>query len=241
MADYYKPRNNRGKDLKGKWEVSIKIDGVRAFYSAAHGHWVSRNNKRLYGTDRLFSLFHTDIELFDTDWNTSVSMARSEDGVRQFKPEDVYTLSPTIDKRLHLGVYENPTHEMLEMLMEETVKKGFEGIVVRNIANPELGLKYKPVLSFDVAVTDYVEGKGKHDGRLGKFITHMGGVGTGFSDAQRDSFWTVREEIVEGKLIIEVECMEVTKDGKFRHPRFKGFRFDKDKEDTYSIGEGGSD
>jgi len=49
----------------------------------------------------------------------------------------------------------------------------------------------------------------------------MGNVGTGLTDDQRRQFWA------KPPLTIEVECMELTPDGKFRHPRFKRERFDK--------------
>jgi ATP-dependent DNA ligase len=50
----------------------------------------------------------------------------------------------------------------------------------------------------------------------------MGKVGTGFSDAMRKEDWNSR--IGE---FIEVECMQLTPDGKFRHPRFLKRRWDK--------------
>lgn len=37
-----------GKDLKGTWEVTLKIDGVRALWDIDAGGWVSRAGKPLY-------------------------------------------------------------------------------------------------------------------------------------------------------------------------------------------------
>ena len=68
-----------------------------------------------------------------------------------------------------------------------------------------------------------VEGTGKYVGMLGAFVTPMGRVGTGLTDAQRVEFFG---DHMIGQTI-EVEAMEVTGDGKLRHARFLRHRFDK--------------
>jgi ATP-dependent DNA ligase len=86
--------------------------------------------------------------------------------------------------------------------------------------------KVKKQETIDVVVTDIQPGAGKYVGKMGALITSMGKVGTGFSDKQREAF---NDTSVIGRTI-EVGCMEVTKDNKFRHPRFIRFRPDKDKD-----------
>jgi ATP-dependent DNA ligase len=74
-----------------------------------------------------------------------------------------------------------------------------------------------------VKITGLQAGLGKHQGKLGAFLTDMGKVGTGLTDHER-VLYNTPDMIGQ---IIEVECMELTDDGKFRHPRFVRLRFDK--------------
>lgn len=91
-------------------------------------------------------------------------------------------------------------------------------------------LKVKPKQDREVEVIEVLPGTGKHEGRMGALLCHMGEfetyssprgaefrVGTGFTDAEREeSGWL-------GK-IITVEYFELTPRGVPRHPRFKGVR-----------------
>nr|WP_283842052.1 hypothetical protein [Bradyrhizobium sp. KB893862 SZCCT0404] len=108
------------------------------------------------------------------------------------------------------------------------IAKGYEGLVLRQ---GDVWLKVKPTETYDVLVTGIIEGTGKHKGRMGALMTPMGKVGTGFSDAERVTFWNYCKEPDDGRGImgetIEVECMKLTDDGKFRHPRFVRVRPDK--------------
>ena len=61
---------------------------------------------------------------------------------------------------------------------------------------------------------------------MGALITEMGKVGTGFTDINRE-WWADPCRDLPVPYIIEVECMGLTKNGKFRHPRFKRIRWDK--------------
>jgi ATP-dependent DNA ligase len=91
----------------------------------------------------------------------------------------------------------------------------------------EQWIKVKPEDTHDVTITGYAEGKGKHLGRLGYVLTAKGGVGSGFTDTERETLWT---EAKAGTLIgqvIEVSCMQITPDDKFRHPFFVRMRPDK--------------
>ena len=92
-------------------------------------------------------------------------------------------------------------------------------------------IKVKPVQSLDLRAVDWFYGKGKHAGRAGGIVVEYRGVqtqvGTGFSDAERE---TIASQGTRNQ-IAEVEFMELTKDGKLREPRFKGWRFDKDQPD----------
>jgi ATP-dependent DNA ligase len=81
-----------------------------------------------------------------------------------------------------------------------------------------------------VTVTEIIEGTGKHKGRMGALMTPMGKVGTGFTDQERKEWWGRKALLGNHPTLawlIEVECMQLTPDGKFRHPRFLRIRYDK--------------
>lgn len=121
-----------------------------------------------------------------------------------------------------------------QALCNELVEMGgFDGLILRDLAGTwERGsgttgeiVKIKRVLSFDLRVVDMEGGKGKHEGRMGALVVDFNGqklrVGTGFTDAQRDT----PEQFVDA--IVEVEAMDYSSDGLLREPRFKGVRYDK--------------
>jgi DNA ligase-1 len=118
---------------------------------------------------------------------------------------------------------------------------GFDGLVLWNLhgiplwdkkATAGQAIKFKPNITVDVRCTGGVLGEGKHAGRLGALsYTTLDGktgfVGTGFSDAERESIWRMLVQLGIDGAIFEVEAMGYTPDGNLREPRFKGFRFDK--------------
>ena len=96
-------------------------------------------------------------------------------------------------------------------------------------------LKVKVMKTCDLKVTGFEEGIGKYTGKLGALIVDYKGfncgVGSGFSDYDREYIWDNRDEYL-GR-IIEVQFFEESKnqDGglSLRFPVFKGLRLDKTK------------
>lgn len=117
---------------------------------------------------------------------------------------------------------------------------GYDGAILRRADAPWTvgaskngeAIKVKPVQSLDLRAWAVFPGKGKHAGRAGGITVAYRGVetnvGTGFSDAEREHLST---HGCKG-LIAEIEFMELTKDGKLREPRFKGWRYDKEQPDA---------
>ncbi|WXX18504.1 hypothetical protein TacPo2_49 [Pantoea bacteriophage TacPo2] len=217
------------KDLKGLWTFYRKIDGVRAIRNLnpdIPAKYVSRNAKPLHNLDHLE---FDDAEIFKDNWETSVSMVRTHCAA----PVDaccVYSLADgKTDSRLLLFTVQDPSVEFIKFHLEQALEKGDEGLILREAEseNPKW-LKVKNKETHDVVVTGFQAGTGKHDGRMGALLTTRGKVGTGFTDAERD-YWQERWD--EGTVVgitIEVECMELTPAGQFRHPRFVRERIDKD-------------
>jgi hypothetical protein len=210
-----KAKNWKGNDLKGEWEVTLKIDGVRMLRDE-DGNPVSRAGKPLYNLEGIDDDI-TDAEIFLKDWETSVSMVRTKEGIL-IKNEYAYSLDP-LDDRLKDGTVTDPTAEFISRRLDEANEVGYEGLILRQ---GDKWLKVKPSETYDVEVTNVIEGTGKYVGMMGALVTAKGKVGTGFTDAMRKEFWDMKTGT-----IIEVECMSITKDGKFRHPRFKRIRWDK--------------
>jgi DNA ligase-1 len=241
--NYTKASDWNGKDLKGTWEFTLKIDGVRAFYHPMEG-WISRNGKPLYNLPSPLEL-RPDIESMVWDfevycskpgrsskenYKATIQCVRAKTKDRPVRADELYSLDP-LDDRLWLGRFESPDAADIQTQLQGALNLGYEGLVLRQ---GHKWVKVKPRQSHDVKVTGIIEGTGKHKGRMGALMTDMGKVGTGFTDEERTNFWLwhttghngIGDCPLEGT-IIEVECMELTPAGKFRHPRFLRIRYDK--------------
>jgi hypothetical protein len=225
LTDYNKPRPWNGKALKGIWEITIKIDGWRALWNGSE--WRSRADKPLKNVPAWSPGMPTDCEIY---LGSLRETARALQTIHM-KPDTpivevkhLYSLSP-LDSRLELGMVVDPTAEQIFGLLDSAIKNKYEGLVLRQ---GERWIKVKPNETHDVLITGAGEGEeGKHLGRLGFVTTALGDVGTGFSDDEREEMWA---EHLAGTLAgqsIEVGCMHMTADGKFRHPFFIRKRPDK--------------
>lgn len=207
-----KATNWSGQDLVGTWLLTLKVDGVRALRASPEAPVLSRAGKPLHNLDHIPFL---DAEVFFKSWEQSVSMVRTIDG-DPVPAECVYSLDP-LDDRLVMLQLTDPSAAEINAALASALARGYEGLVMRG---PDRWLKVKPTETHDVEVLEVIPGKGKHTGRMGALMTPMGKVGTGFTDAERAQPPAVGA-------IIEVECMGLTPNGMFRHPRFKRERFDK--------------
>ena len=213
-------------DLVGKWYVNRKLDGIRMLRNSS-GEPVSRNGKPLWNLDGIDKEI-TDAEVFAGSWEATVSAVKKFRGdVKPCAPEFVYSLTPgSVDPRLELGILEDPSVAAIEVIMNEQIAKGDEGLILRSFDDPTKWLKVKTKYSADVRITGLQAGGGKYTGMLGAFVTNYGNVGTGLTDLQRKEF----DNHKHIGSIIEVEFMEWTNTRKMRHPRFKRIRSDKDTE-----------
>lgn len=150
------------------------------------------------------------------------------------------------DWRAHApSIFVAPTldFEAPQVFANSLVKSGgYDGAILRDVNAPWRNgackdgevIKVKPVQSLDLAAVGWFHGKGKHEGRAGGITVIYNGVttdvGTGFTDLEREDIARDPEGFMLHR-IAEVEFMEVTSDGKLREPRFKGWRYDKDKAD----------
>ena len=120
----------------------------------------------------------------------------------------------------------------------KAIAGGYEGIMLKDPEAPYeckrsvAWLKLKPFIEVSLTVVATEEGTGKNVGKMGALVCEgvddgkaiRVNVGSGFTDEQRDEFWSCR---VDGQ-IVEVRADAVTQnqDGTYslRFPRFKSFR-----------------
>ncbi len=216
-----KARHWNGKDLEGSWLITYKIDGIRALWDGSK--WISRNEKILNNIPIVNDL--RDIEVYLGDFRTTqiaISTEHFKEDTPIIKPEHLYSLDP-LDDRLFVKTIFGPSADEINSELQKALDLGFEGLVLRS---KDIWLKVKPEKTYDLRITGSIEGNGRHVGRLGSLITERGKVGTGFTDEERNDLWSCRHGLV-GR-VVEVTCMQLTKDGMMRHPRFIRMRPDKD-------------
>ena len=220
-----RPRSWNGNSLPGEWLVTVKIDGVRAIWHDELG-WLSRAKKPLYNVPPWRQGCARDCEIFVGTFQDTIRATRTrltKEDTPTIQPQHIYGLE-LLDARLHWGTLKNPGAADILALLQRARDLGHEGLVLRRA---DRWIKVKPGETYDVAITGYMEGRGKHRGRLGYVTTEWGNVGSGFTDREREILWA---EARAGRLVgqvIEVNCMQFTPKGQFRHPFFVRMRPDK--------------
>ena len=125
-------------------------------------------------------------------------------------------------------------------LNKAAVDGGYEGVMIKSVDAPyeckrtHAWLKAKPFIEVTLEVVDVEEGTGRNAGRLGALVCcgeddgRMVEVncGSGFSDADRDSFWNSRDTLVGQLVEVRADAITQNQDGTYslRFPRFKTFR-----------------
>jgi hypothetical protein len=224
-AEINRPRAWNGSQLAGDWLVTLKIDGVRAVWHNAQG-WLSRACKPLYNIPSWQPGGPRDCEVFVGSFRDTIRATRTKfakGNTPSILPSHMYGLDQ-LDPRLHWGTLANPTSDDIVAKLQRANELGYEGLVLRR---GDVWIKIKPAETHDVTITGYVEGRGKHLGRLGYVKTAQGAVGSGFTDAEREILWAEAKAARLIGQVIEVSCQEFTLGGQFRHPFFVRMRPDK--------------
>lgn len=136
-------------------------------------------------------------------------------------------------------LYHGTDQNQIPTLLDKMVEEDKEGLMV-NLDVPYKRkrhsgiLKVKRFYTMDLPIIRCVEGTGRLEGMLGAMVVNFKGnevgVGTGFSDEQRVSFWNDRDNLVSK--LCEIKYKEVSSDKKtgeesLQFPVFVGIRDDK--------------
>jgi DNA ligase-1 len=129
---------------------------------------------------------------------------------------------------------------IFKQYMIDAVKNGFEGIMIKDTDAPyeckrsHAWLKQKPFIEVSLEITDVEEGTGRNAGRLGALVCSgmddgrsiRVNVGSGFSDADRDEFWSGRDSLAGQVVEVRADAVTQNQDGTYslRFPRFLKFR-----------------
>ena len=126
-------------------------------------------------------------------------------------------------------------------LNKAAVDGGYEGVMIKDTDAPyeckrtHSWLKAKPFIEVTLKVANVEEGTGRNEGRLGAVIlegeddgyNYSLNCGSGFSDAQRDQFWTERDNLIGQLVEVRADARTRSQDSEtysLRFPRFKCFR-----------------
>jgi DNA ligase 1 len=131
-------------------------------------------------------------------------------------------------------------HDQLQRYAKDAVAQGLEGIMIKAWDAPyecrrsSFWMKWKPTITVDLNIVGFEEGTGRNEGRLGAIICEGNdngrnirvNVGSGLSDANRDEYWNVRNQLLGDVVEVEADAVTQNQDGTYslRFPRFVRFR-----------------
>jgi len=131
-------------------------------------------------------------------------------------------------------------HDVMRRFATDAVASGYEGIMIKDIDAPyeckrsSFWMKSKPVITVDLNIVGFEEGTGRNEGRLGAIVCEgvdddrniRVNVGSGLSDADRDEYWTARDDLLGRVVEVAADAVTQNQDGSYslRFPRFVRFR-----------------
>jgi DNA ligase-1 len=158
------------------------------------------------------------------------------------------SMKPTFDRVGNIGVIPQTEVDLdgyvgelqFKEFNQTAIDEGYEGIMIKDAdakyecKRSASWLKMKPFIEVSLAVTATEEGTGRNVGKLGALVcegeddgkTITVNVGSGFTDSDRDEFWTDRNDL-NGQIVeVRADAITQNQDGTYslRFPRFLRFR-----------------
>lgn len=172
-------------------------------------------------------------------WNTP-QKTRSEmlkfwvDTYQDLMPNVTYVANELVDLDTDHG------QKRFKQINQKAIDGGYEGIMIKDPNAPyeckrtASWLKLKPFIEVSLNVTAVEEGTGRNVGKLGALVCEgeddnkwiRVNCGSGFSDSQRDSFWELRDSLIDQIVEVRADAITQNQDGSYslRFPRFLHFR-----------------
>ncbi len=235
--------SNKAKDESRALTEGFVFDGEVIGNSFQELMRQARRKDNVQADDSVFNIFDV-IPLSDFrrgHWNAQLSKRIAL--LEAIRP--VIDEMPNVELLPHIQVdldsFEGKSQ--LERYAKDMVNAGFEGIMIKDLDAPyeckrnTFWMKWKPTITVDLEVVGVEEGTGRNVGRLGALVCAGAddgkeisvNVGSGFSDADRDSLWTDRNMVIGRTVEILCDVITQNRDGTYslRFPRFVRFRDDK--------------
>ena len=162
-------------------------------------------------------------------------LARLKEVLAKKKIKNIHVLDKTL---VDLDTREG--QKAFSQFNKDAVASGYEGIMIKDPDAPyeckrrRNWMKLKPFIEVSLKVIDVEIGTGKNAGRMGAIVCEgiddgkqiKVNVGSGFSDEQRDDFWTHRKKVIGRVAEVRADVITQNKDGSYslRFPRFLHFR-----------------
>lgn len=193
-------------------------------------------------SDAVFNVFDlVPLHCFLRGKDDMAQKVRSEnlrDFMDHFRAADCENIRALDYKEADLDTEEG--QELLSYMRSYAKDLGLEGVMVKDADAPyeckrsTAWLKLKPFIEVTLEVKDLEEGTGRNTGRLGALICEgqddgrniRVNVGSGFSDNDRDVFWSGRSSVLGQTVEVRADAVTQNQDGTYslRFPRFLRFR-----------------
>ena len=238
-----------------EWLIQLKYDGIWARVEITNNSYeifsktgqLKKSGTLLQGAVFTQQLTLIGEFMFGSQWSTNPDRAgrlyifdcvsRNGESLTALPYKDRYRAA--VSEVLSLGQPFNilPCYSISKLgAMWIALREQTEGFIIRRWSDTwdATLFKLKFEVEDDFVVTGFIEGKGKHEGRLGAIqlsqyengeLKYVQDVGGGFTDQERIDFWREREAGIGKVLLVRGKGRFNT--GALRHPNFIHIRHDK--------------
>jgi len=177
---------------------------------------------------------------FEAGGTDTYQLIRSENLKEWVEHYQEYLPNVTVVAQETVNLDTNEGQKRYKEINAQAIAGGYEGIMLKDLnagykcKRSVAWLKLKPFIEVSLTVTSVEEGTGKNMGKLGAFVCEgtddgkdiVVNVGSGFSDDNREAYWTARDEVVGKVVEVRADAVTQNQDGTYslRFPRFLTFR-----------------